>query len=74
MKRICAKILEILVLDALLVVDHHSDLKSSCSPSRFREIAIANLARDGGSTNFIILERPAPDAGGTETPARSAER
>ena len=38
------------VLYPNLVVDHDSGLKNRCSRSHFREIAIANLSLDGGST------------------------
>ena len=48
-KRICGQSLENLVVEAFLVVDHDSDLKNRCSPSRFREIAIDNLSLHGGS-------------------------
>ena len=36
-------------LDPNLVTEHDSGLKNRCSPSRFREIAIANLSLPGGT-------------------------
>ena len=55
--RAAIKVLNNLILDPVLVIEHDYDLKTisklGVAPNRFGEIAIGNLQLDGGSTLFL---------------------